>query len=74
MVGLVAGSLTGIGFGVVLTAAVCSGLEHYGGVQFTKEPLVWTAAAGVVGGVVGGLVGRWSVTSTSGRNRPDDPA
>jgi hypothetical protein len=75
MVGLVAGSLTGMALGAVLVAAVCAGLEHYTGSRFGKEPLLLIVVLGIpVGGLLGALVGRWSVTSGARRQRPDDPA
>lgn len=75
MLGLVAGSLTGMALGSVLSFAVCAGLEHYGGVRFTKEPLILITFVGVpMGGVLGALVGRWSVTYRYERRGLDQPA
>jgi hypothetical protein len=62
MVGIVAGTLTGMGLGVLLSLAICSGLEGYAGVRFVKEPLAIAAVGLTVGGVLGGLVGRRSNT------------
>jgi hypothetical protein len=75
MVGLVAGSLTGIVLGAVVVAAVCASLEHYAGTQFSKEPLLLNMLLGMpVGGFLGALMGLWSVTYGAKRRVPDDPA
>jgi hypothetical protein len=62
MVGLFAGSLTGMGIGMILGIDVCIGLEFYDGVRFGKEPLLLPILVVPVGGFLGGLVGLWSVT------------
>jgi hypothetical protein len=74
MLGLVAGSLTGMVLGAVLVAAVCAGLEHYGGVRLGKEPITLILLVGApVGGFLGALVGLWSVTYGDKRRGPDGP-
>ena len=75
MVGLVAGSLSGMVLGAMLVAAVCAGLESYAGAQFAKEPLTLIMLLGMpMGGFLGALVGLWSVTYGARRRGPDDPA
>jgi hypothetical protein len=75
MVGLVAGSLTGMVLGAILVAAVCAGLESYAGAQFAKEPLTLIMLLGMpMGGFLGALVGVWSVTYSTRRRGPDDSA
>jgi hypothetical protein len=75
IMGLVAGSLTGMALGAVLVAAVCAGLEHYAGARFAKEPLPLIMLLGLpVGGLLGALVGLWSVTYRARQQGPDDPA
>ena len=75
MVGLVAGSLTGIALGAVLVAAACAGLELYAQTRFGKEPLTLITLIGMpVGGLLGALVGLWSVTHGAKRRCPDDTA
>ena len=73
MVGLVAGSLTGMALGAVLVAGVCAGLELNAGTRFGKEPLTLSLVLGMpVGGFLGAVVGLWSVTYGAKRRGPDD--
>jgi hypothetical protein len=59
--------------GAIVVAALCSGLEQFGEVRFSKEPLLLIAVVGVpVGGLLGGLVGHWSVSSKVERRDPND--
>ena len=75
MVGLVAGSLTGIALGAGLVAGACAGLELYAHTRFGKEPLTLITLIGMpVGGLLGALVGLWSVTHGAKRQGPVDPA
>jgi hypothetical protein len=74
MVGLIAGSLTGMALGAGLVAAVCAGLDLYAEARFGKEPLTLIMVLGMpVGGFLGALVGLWSVTYGAKHRRPDDP-
>jgi hypothetical protein len=75
MIGLVAGSLTGVALGAGLVAGVCVGLESYAGARFGKEPLTLIMVLGMpVGGFLGALVGLWSVTSRAKGRGPHEPA
>jgi hypothetical protein len=70
MLGIVAGTLTGMGLGAVLTFAIGLELEVHAGVRFGKEPLAVLGVGIALGGLVGGLVGRWSVGTGASRRGP----
>ena len=75
MIGLIAGTLTGMALGAVFVAAVCAGLESHAGVKFGKEPLLRIVVVGMpLGGLLGALVGRWAVSTGAERRGPDKPA
>jgi hypothetical protein len=70
MLGIVAGTLAGMGLGALLALAIYSGLEGYAGVRFVKEPLAMIGAGLALGGLLGGFVGRWSVGAGATRRGP----
>ena len=75
MIGMVAGTVTGIALGAAFVVAVCIGLEDYAGVKFGKEPLLLIVVVGMpLGGFVGALVGRWAVSTGAERRGPGNPA
>ena len=58
LLGLIAGTVTGMVAGMMLTFGVCLSIEHFGLAKFQKEPLLLIPAVGcVAGGLVGGYLG-----------------
>jgi hypothetical protein len=58
LLGLIAGTVTGMVVGMMLTCGVFLSIEHFGPAKFQKEPLLLIPAIGcVAGGLVGGYVG-----------------